>query len=708
MKALAKNRKERYTTAAELRDDMRRFLKGETIHAKPPTTLTQVSMSFKRNKRAVVAAVAFFVVLAAAVTVSVLGTRDSTAPGEDGREGQEEPSQTTFEKAKQDLQAAASLLRAGLVKDGREKASTVIVAIYSVSDKFDDSAQYWLVRARTLELLDKRSEAIQCMGRAIEIAREAPGNGHFPDPGSPEEETRRAPSGEQLQHLLFERGRLQFQLGMDHTICDKATSLFGTAFHSPQGVLDSALEDFAEAEKQQQPLGKAQALYCRAARAFVKSGFKPEDARELAARLLELDARNEAAWLLKAQIDYFVADYLAVLAATERLFDAHRGVAGAYLVRGLAAMWEGELEQSTSAYEKVLELSVEDPIPACYAYLLGWWSGREDKFPREGFGGLASKYPRSHLPSLLEGTAYLLRPTLRVDWQNVFQYFLPTKAVEQFQKAMDWMEIGGGMETFESSPCADLALRDSIMRKLSEIEPALKKQYSEDPSISGIPAMLGMASALRRRYDDAIAYFQTAAESSSLCPIALMYEMVLSSTISTAGLSPGEVQYESLFRMAEVFDSCPANLVFTRNLNSRLLKSGPLITVRFEDETVVAAIRRVADMTGLRIEIDPAAAAIVETAKADLALGATDVGIVLNEIIKGHGLRCVARGPKVVVEKAATDEPVDPISSLYEETTLSSLVGELPLYDFSDTAPPQRRDGRRQEVAPGQQGVDQK
>jgi hypothetical protein len=57
-KAMAKCREERYTTAREFADDLRRVLDGEPIVARPPTIPDRLSKWARRHKRLVVAAVA--------------------------------------------------------------------------------------------------------------------------------------------------------------------------------------------------------------------------------------------------------------------------------------------------------------------------------------------------------------------------------------------------------------------------------------------------------------------------------------------------------------------------------------------------------------------------------------------------------------------------------------------------------------------------
>ena len=62
LKALAKDREDRYQSVEELRGDIHHFLKGELISARPPSLAYQLSFFARRNKRLVAGVVAAFVV----------------------------------------------------------------------------------------------------------------------------------------------------------------------------------------------------------------------------------------------------------------------------------------------------------------------------------------------------------------------------------------------------------------------------------------------------------------------------------------------------------------------------------------------------------------------------------------------------------------------------------------------------------------------
>jgi serine/threonine protein kinase len=71
-KALEKEKERRYSSAADLADDIRRFLRDEPITARPPSAAYQVAKFARRHKAIVAAVVAAFLVLVSGVVATSL------------------------------------------------------------------------------------------------------------------------------------------------------------------------------------------------------------------------------------------------------------------------------------------------------------------------------------------------------------------------------------------------------------------------------------------------------------------------------------------------------------------------------------------------------------------------------------------------------------------------------------------------------------
>ncbi|MEL7473170.1 MAG: serine/threonine-protein kinase, partial [Planctomycetota bacterium] len=94
-KAMAKDRDERYATAAELADDIRRHLRDEPISAAPPSTLYQLRKFAKRNKTLVAGVAASFALLAFGVVGTSLGLASSLRANQDLERTNQDLAETT-------------------------------------------------------------------------------------------------------------------------------------------------------------------------------------------------------------------------------------------------------------------------------------------------------------------------------------------------------------------------------------------------------------------------------------------------------------------------------------------------------------------------------------------------------------------------------------------------------------------------------------
>ena len=72
LKAMEKEQDRRYQTAAELAEDLRRYLSDESLLAKPPSIHYKIVKGLKRNKLAVGATIAVMIAIAAAVAFAII------------------------------------------------------------------------------------------------------------------------------------------------------------------------------------------------------------------------------------------------------------------------------------------------------------------------------------------------------------------------------------------------------------------------------------------------------------------------------------------------------------------------------------------------------------------------------------------------------------------------------------------------------------
>jgi tetratricopeptide (TPR) repeat protein/predicted Ser/Thr protein kinase len=112
-KALEKDRTRRYASAAEMAEDIRRYLRDEPIVARPPSTLYQIRKFAKRHKAVVAGVVAVFAVLVAGVIVSSLlafraRRAEATADARATEAGRETAKAQAVTKFLQDMLAAAN------------------------------------------------------------------------------------------------------------------------------------------------------------------------------------------------------------------------------------------------------------------------------------------------------------------------------------------------------------------------------------------------------------------------------------------------------------------------------------------------------------------------------------------------------------------------------------------------------------------------
>lgn len=176
MKALEKDRKRRYETAADLARDVQRFLDRQPVVARPPSQMYRISRFARRNKASVVAT---SLVLVALVSATVISTWQAFRATQARREAEMSFGRTraavdqSFTRiSESDLLDVPGLepLRKQLLSDAR--------AYYEefLSRKSDDPTILAELAAGHFRLgqinhaLDDNDEAVEALGRGLEIA----------------------------------------------------------------------------------------------------------------------------------------------------------------------------------------------------------------------------------------------------------------------------------------------------------------------------------------------------------------------------------------------------------------------------------------------------------------------------------------------------------------------------------------------------------
>ncbi|MCB1181924.1 serine/threonine protein kinase [bacterium] len=117
----------RYGSAAELADDLKRFLSDEPIAARPPSTVYHLAKFARRNRGAVIASTVTVIALAAGLVVSLLGWAEARRAGR----------------------------AATLAADESEAVTGFLTDILTASDPYHDGTE-----VRVVEVLDRAAERL--------------------------------------------------------------------------------------------------------------------------------------------------------------------------------------------------------------------------------------------------------------------------------------------------------------------------------------------------------------------------------------------------------------------------------------------------------------------------------------------------------------------------------------------------------------------
>jgi tetratricopeptide (TPR) repeat protein/tRNA A-37 threonylcarbamoyl transferase component Bud32 len=145
VKAIEKDRKLRYQTSAEFADDLKRYLDGEPIRARPLNLVGRAVKRARKNPAATLATVAFTLLLASGIILAVIFYRSNAEFERSWLAGRDAFAQQRYEDARMHLEAARS--RRPGHGDVVELLRQVDVKLTEIADRRAEAAE----RARQLQ-----------------------------------------------------------------------------------------------------------------------------------------------------------------------------------------------------------------------------------------------------------------------------------------------------------------------------------------------------------------------------------------------------------------------------------------------------------------------------------------------------------------------------------------------------------------------------
>lgn len=253
MKAMEKDRTRRYAAASELAADLRRYLRGEPVLARPPSTGYRLRKLARRHKGALAAGVALLTSLALGATVSTIG----------------------FLRAEENAaEAAAEAARA-------EAVNAFLTQMLRAADPVSGDGPETTVR----EVLDAASAEVD--------------DGALADQPLVEASVRRAIGGSYMQLGLYEEAEKQFSV---------ASRLLEEQGGEP-ALRVEALDELGQVARRQGRLSDAEALYTAALSLADSAGFSVDGGEgeelvngvrsDLALTFQNMDRLDEAAEILE-------------------------------------------------------------------------------------------------------------------------------------------------------------------------------------------------------------------------------------------------------------------------------------------------------------------------------------------------------------------------------------------------------------------------
>ncbi|MFH1226517.1 MAG: tetratricopeptide repeat protein [Planctomycetota bacterium] len=323
MKCLNKDKARRYQTAEELAQDLKRYLEGEAIAARPVSVITKFRLKVTKNKTAslsIAGAIVILAVVAISLLVSSSNKRQLIA-----RYRQE--ANQAFDKNQFD-QARAICNKLLVLSPGDEAIKDILIKCETIinereAKKQQEEAQAKEAAAQAQRIVDLRAQAKAALAKA---------DG--------------APTPDQKIQIAQEA------LAIDPTFGD-AYQVIGYA-HKDKKKWDKAYDYFTKAIKATPTL--AYSYYARAE--IIENIYgKPKEAIPDLEKVLELDPNSHIGWYAKGCIEAAKIQYDEAIKSYNKAIELYPEYGWAYINRGAAYSNKGEWDKAIADYSKGIELN---------------------------------------------------------------------------------------------------------------------------------------------------------------------------------------------------------------------------------------------------------------------------------------------------------------------------------------------------------------